>query len=139
MGRKPYGERKPLNIEIGVRTRNLRDKAKYKREYFAELLGISPRFVYDYEVGASGISVETLKKFCEVMGVSSDRILWGEDTESIPLEERLMHLDEETQLLVHKLLTTQLEIIELSKKMGRAEAESEASLKVEKPKKAKKK
>lgn len=85
------------------------------------------------------MSIPKLKKTCEVLGVSSDRILWDKDVDAIPLEERMMHLDEETQQLLHKMLTIQLEIIELSKKMGRAEAESEASLKVEKPKKAKKK
>lgn len=135
MGRKPYGERKPLNVEIGVRTRNIRDKAKYSREDFAELLDISPRFVYDYEVGASGISVETLKRFCELMGISSDRILWGDDSGAIPLEERMMHLDDETQRLLHKMLTTQLEIITLAKKLGKQEAEEEFRLKEQKTKK----
>lgn len=120
MARATAENRKPINILIGGNIRKYRKEAGYTREKFAELIEVSPRFVYDSEVGASGISVTTLKKICEVLGISADKILWDKPTEPITLEERMKYLDEETQQMLHKNLDIQLEIIERTKKLCKA-------------------
>ena len=116
MARVPVGKRKPINLIIGMNARKYREQAGYTREKFAELIDVTPRFMYDYETGATGLSMTTLKKICEVLGISADRILWDKSTEPLPLEERMKFLDEETQRMLHKNLDTQLEIIERTKK-----------------------
>ena len=72
-------ERKPINIQIGANIRKYRELCGYSREILAEKLGISPRFVANIEVGAVGVSPTTIKRACEVLGISADRLLWDDD------------------------------------------------------------
>ncbi|MBQ7794382.1 MAG: helix-turn-helix transcriptional regulator [Clostridia bacterium] len=116
MGRAPYGKRKEVNLIVGMNARRYREEAGYTREEFAELIDVVPRFMYDYEIGATGLSLTKLKKICEVLGISADRLLWDKTDEPITLDERLMHLDPETLELLHKNLISQLEIIEMARK-----------------------
>ena len=71
-------ERKPINLEIGQRIRDKREKLRLSRECLAERSGISPRFEADIERGIVGPSLTTLKRICEALGISSDSILWGD-------------------------------------------------------------
>ena len=91
-----------------------REAAGYTREKLAELLGVSPKFLYDCEVGSVGISISTLKKVCEVLGVSADRLLWGEPGGAVDLAERLSHLPPEYLSAVEALIQKQLELLALA-------------------------
>lgn len=63
---------------VGERIKQKRKQKKYTRETLAELLDITPRFLYDIECGSRGISVETLVKISSALDITVDYILFGE-------------------------------------------------------------
>jgi transcriptional regulator with XRE-family HTH domain len=65
-------------IVIGERIRNQRVQLNITREKMAEILDISPLFVYNIEVGSRGMSLNTLAKLAQVLRISTDYILFGE-------------------------------------------------------------
>lgn len=64
--------------EIGGRIRSLRESRGFKRERAAQCLGITPRYLYDIELGNKGFSIDLLIAMAEVFGVSTDYILLGQ-------------------------------------------------------------
>jgi transcriptional regulator with XRE-family HTH domain len=76
-----YGGFYMLDSQIGERIRELREIQHYTREYFAEKIDISSKFLYEIETGKKGFSVDILKRMSEVLSVSCDYILLGEDKE----------------------------------------------------------
>lgn len=66
-------------INIGKRIRRQREYLGYSREAFAEKLDVTPKFCSDIELGAKGMSVKTLCKICDILGLSADYILFGRD------------------------------------------------------------
>lgn len=64
--------------EIGLRIMKLRMDRGYSRERFAEMVGISPSFLYEIETNRKGFSATTLKQFCAAFKISSDYILYGD-------------------------------------------------------------
>ena len=50
----------------------------YTREQFAEKLDVSVSYLAELERGRTGISVKMLIKVCNVLGLSADYILFGE-------------------------------------------------------------
>ena len=65
------------NIEIGQRIRNQRKLLGLTREELAERIDVSPKFCYDIELGAKGMSVDTLCKLSNELMLSTDYILFG--------------------------------------------------------------
>lgn len=64
--------------EIGGRIRSLRESLGFKRERAAQCLGITPRYLYDIELGNKGFSIDLLIAMAEVFSVSTDYILLGQ-------------------------------------------------------------
>ena len=93
-----------------------REQAGYSREKLSELIDVTPRFLYDAEVGSVGISLTTFKKLCEVLGISADRLLWDRQTEPVDLTERFCHVPPAYQEVIIQLLLKQLELIALAGK-----------------------
>lgn len=86
--------RKKLNTELGTRIKQKREDRGYTREQFAELIGKSPRFVANYELGDSGVSLETLKTISTTLGTSTDYLLFGyPERDFAEIEEYLAHMD----------------------------------------------
>ncbi len=108
-------EKKEINITIGDNIRKYREKAGYSREHLAELIGVSPRFLADAETGFVGVSLTNLKKICEILGISSDRLLWNNEN-ALGLDEKVSHLDKKYLPLVEEIVQKQLEIIALAAK-----------------------
>lgn len=104
-------KRKPINIQIGANIRKYREFTGYSREILAEKLEVSPRFVANIEVGAVGVSLSTLKRTCEVLGISADRLLWDDETD-LGLDERIKHLPKEYVEYLHRSVLAQIELIE---------------------------
>lgn len=75
-------QKKEINIQIGQEVKIAREHRKMTQEQFAEAIDVSPQYVSDLERGLVGVSVATLKRICTVLGVSSDRILFGADSEA---------------------------------------------------------
>lgn len=67
---------------IGSRIRLQREFLGYTREYLAEQLSVSTNFCRDIEIGAKGMSVQTLAKLSNVLKLSLDYILFGETLNS---------------------------------------------------------
>ena len=88
-----------------TRIRTARENAGYTREKFAELLDVSTSYMAEVERGRAGISVKTLIKICNVLGLSADYVLFGKerDTDSI-LIEKIHRLDEKYLTLLDKII-----------------------------------
>ena len=71
--------KKEINVIVGENIRFYRESFGYTREKLSELIDVSPRFLYDTEMGRVGVSITTLKKLCEVLGISADRLLWSRE------------------------------------------------------------
>lgn len=61
-----------------TRIRKAREDAGYTRERFAELLDVSVSYMAEVERGRTGVSVKMLVKICDVLGLSADYVLFGE-------------------------------------------------------------
>ena len=68
--------------EAGNRIRLLREKENFSREAFAELTGMSPKFLYEIETGQKGFSADTLYRISKTLKVSSEYLLSGEMIET---------------------------------------------------------
>ncbi len=82
-------KKKELNLQIGNQIRKARERCGLTQEQFAEAIDKSPQFISDLERGLSGISLETLKKICETLQVSSDTILFTETIQTDMAVEKL--------------------------------------------------
>ena len=60
-----------------TRIRKAREDMGYTREQFAEKLDVSVSYLAELERGRTGISVKMLIKGCNVLGLSSDYVLFG--------------------------------------------------------------
>lgn len=72
--------KKEINIQIGEQIKFAREQVKLTQEQLAEHIDVSPQYISDLERGVVGISIATLKRACTALGVSSDRILFGQET-----------------------------------------------------------
>ena len=63
---------------IGNRIKQQREFLGYTREHLAERLSVSVNFCRDIEIGAKGMSVQTLAKLSNILKLSLDYILLGE-------------------------------------------------------------
>ena len=82
-------KKKELHLQIGNQIRKARERSGLTQEQFAEAIDKSPQFISDLERGLSGISLETLKKICETLQVSSDTILFTETIQADMAVEKL--------------------------------------------------
>ena len=71
-----------MKKEIGKRIQSIRENMNMSKESFAKLLGISGQYLGMIEHGKSNISIENLKKICDISNLSSDYILFGKDATS---------------------------------------------------------
>jgi transcriptional regulator with XRE-family HTH domain len=66
---------------IGNRIRLQREFLGYTREYLSEQLSVSTNFCRDIEIGAKGMSIQTLAKISSTLKLSLDYIVFGETTD----------------------------------------------------------
>ncbi|MCD8333499.1 MAG: helix-turn-helix domain-containing protein [Clostridiales bacterium] len=62
---------------VGERIFMVRSLRGYSREHLAEIADISPKFLYEIELGKKGFSTYTLAKLCRALEVNSDYLLYG--------------------------------------------------------------
>ena len=84
-----------------MRIRKAREDLGYTREKFAEKLDVSVSYLAELERGRTGISVKMLIKVCNVLGLSADYILFGNNRETDELRLDSIHriADKYTPLL----------------------------------------
>ena len=65
-----------------MRIRKAREELGYTRETFAEKLEVSVSYLAEVERGRTGISLKMLMKICNVLGLSADYIIFGDNRDS---------------------------------------------------------
>ena len=90
-------EKKEVNVKIGNQIRIARETAGLTQERFAELVSLATKNVSDIERGVVGVSVGSLIRICETLSISSDFILFGNETgnDTHNISERLSNLPPE--------------------------------------------
>lgn len=68
---------------IGARIRSCREAQGLTRDQFSETINVTPRFLYDIELGNKGMSIDTLANIGHALHISTDYILLG----SVPEEQ----------------------------------------------------
>ena len=61
--------------EIAARLRSAREKAGYKQEDVANLLGVTPQKVSSFETGRTRVDVDTLVILCRLYNVDANDIM----------------------------------------------------------------
>ncbi|MBM6884705.1 helix-turn-helix domain-containing protein [Pseudoflavonifractor phocaeensis] len=96
-----------------ARIRKAREDAGYTREKFAELLDVSVSYLAEVERGHTNVSVKTLIKICNVLGLSADYVLFGENREADTLLlEKIHRLDKKYLPLLTDLINDLLALYE---------------------------
>ena len=96
-----------------ARIRKAREDLGYTREKFAELLDVSVSYMAEVERGRTGISVKMLIKICEVLGLSADYVLFGEERKEDDLRlDKIHRIDEKYLPLLDSVITELLAISE---------------------------
>lgn len=76
---------------------------------------MSVNFIANVETGFVGVSLTKLKRICEILGVSADRILWDNES-GLDLNEKVSHLEAKFIPVVEEIVQKQLEVIDIIKK-----------------------
>lgn len=88
-----------------MRIRKAREEMGYTRERFAEKLEVSVSYLAELERGRTGISVKMLIKVCDVLGLSADYILFGEErSQDEMLLDKIHRVDEKYMPLLERLI-----------------------------------
>lgn len=91
------------------RIRKAREDAGYTREQFAELLDVSVSYLAEVERGRTNVSLKTLVKICNLLGLSADYLLFDQSRDSDELLlEKLHRLDAKYLPLVTDLINSLL-------------------------------
>ncbi len=64
---------------IGSRIRNCRRSKGYTQEGLAELVEVSPHYIYEIEKGMKMMSLPTLERLSVHLNVSTDYLIFGEE------------------------------------------------------------
>ena len=97
-------------IEIGMRIRAKREEVHWSRDTLAEKLDITPKFCSDIELGVKGFSLKTLCRLSEVLGVTTDYILFGSNETDYDNIIRMLNKCNDHQLKqIEKLIQVFLE------------------------------
>lgn len=87
--------------EIGSRIKAERKSRNLSQEMLAEMINVSPHYIYEIERGLKAMSLETLVNLSAALNVSADYILFGYKQNSSPsLSEMMNDLDENRRIKV---------------------------------------
>ncbi len=106
-------EKKQINIDIGHRIQQSREKTGLTQEQLAEQINRTTQFISSIERGISGISIETILNICTILGVSTEWILRGlESTPSTDyIAAKLSVLSDEQLNTVNSIIDDILSLI----------------------------
>ena len=89
-----------------TRIRTARENCGYTRERFAEKLDVSVSYLAELERGRTGISVKMLIRVCDLLGLSADYILFGEERKTDEqLLDKIHRIDSRYMPLLNKMVT----------------------------------
>ncbi len=78
---------KRLYKEIGTRVYNLRTKSGFSRQYLADQMQISAKFLYEIENGRKGFTVQVLNNLATIFSTSCDYLVRGEEAKVVEPEK----------------------------------------------------
>ncbi|MBQ7835543.1 MAG: helix-turn-helix transcriptional regulator [Ruminiclostridium sp.] len=82
-------------IEIGGRIKAYRKSIGISQEKLAEMIDVSPHYIYEIERGSKSMSLEMFVRLSKVLNLSTDYILFGNQTsDTVSLVEQLAKMDE---------------------------------------------
>lgn len=88
-----------------TRIRKAREEAGYTRERFAEMLDVSVSYMAELERGRTGLSLKTLVKICNILGLSADYVLFGiERDEDKVLLDKIHRIDGKYMPVLNSLI-----------------------------------
>lgn len=79
-------------MTLGERIKVQRKNCGLSQEKLAELAGVSRQAVTKWEAGNSAPSTENLLKLAEILGITVDVLLGGEERQEVLLAEQIYHL-----------------------------------------------
>lgn len=100
-------DKREREISENIRTERL--KQHYTQEEFSEEIGISTNFLYRIEAGTASMSLKTLLRIQEALGVDGNTILGKTEQSNIPeYFEEILHIlsdcnEQETLVLIEIL------------------------------------
>lgn len=106
-------EKKAINVKIGTNIQIARESAGYTQEKLSELIGLTPNHLSAIERGVSGASLEVLERLCLLLGISADRLIFGEacpDADILMLAQRISNMDPKRKESVKKAISALLEL-----------------------------
>lgn len=77
-------EKNALHVDMGQRIRDRRIELRWTRESLAEKTELSSRFIACIETGQCGLSLDSLARMAQALGVSTDYLLFGSGHAPIP-------------------------------------------------------
>ena len=107
--------KKTINVEVGIRIQQERERVGLTQERFYEMIGLGPKSVSALERGVVGVSLSTLKRICQILAVSSDTLLFGPtaDNDMRDISARLERLSPEQFRIVNDVINKLLEAFAL--------------------------
>ena len=113
-------EKKPLNIAIGRRIQQSRERAGLTQEELAERIDRSTQFISTIERGLAGPSLETVIHLCEVLGTSAEWLLRGRaplsesGLSTASIMEKLSCLSPAQLFLVDQMMSELIQLVQLA-------------------------
>lgn len=99
-------------IEIGGRIKAYRKSMGISQEKLAEMINVSPHYIYEIERGTKTMSLETFATLSEALNLSTDYILFGNQIDNtVSLSEQLNRMDEEQRTRAESAFTALLPYI----------------------------
>ena len=98
---------------IGLRIRRAREARGWTREELAEKMELSVNAFANLELGQSGTQMENLVKYCRLLGLNVDFLLFGESAETVQTIDALLRdRDEKTLKIVESTVRAMLEAMD---------------------------
>lgn len=108
-------KKKEINVTIGANIKQIREKHGLTQEQLSEMMGIGVKSLSAIERGVVGISLTQLKNVCEMLGESSDALIFGngDNVDARDLTRRLERLTPEQYHIADGIMTKLLEAFRL--------------------------
>jgi transcriptional regulator with XRE-family HTH domain len=109
------------DVQIGIRTKKIREDAGKTQEEFAEQLNVSSQYISDVERGVAGLSILVAIAIHKYYSISCDWLLTGrtQTNDISQIVEKLKYIDSNQLSLIEENINNILQMIAFADKQGR--------------------